>query len=333
MSTAEAATALNRISSSGIRHRHSESNHFITSSEEEMKNVGFIGLGIMGEPMVLNVLKAGFNLIAVGGHAKAAIKRLSENKNVTVVDAPKDVAAASDVVVTCLPDTPDVERVVLGKDGLLDGAKRGLIIIDHSTIAPVAAQEIAAKAKNKGVAFLDAPVSGGQKGAIEGTLSIMIGGDVKAVKKAMPVLQAVGKKIVHVGKSGAGQFTKCANQIICAVTWQAIGEGMTLGAKAGVDPAKMLEAISAGAARCWALEVRTPEVLKGNFKPGFMARLQHKDLNIALAAGKQVGVPLSVTAIVNEYYRVLLTAGRGDMDTSALVTLQEDLAGTKIRIT
>ncbi|NOZ24173.1 MAG: NAD(P)-dependent oxidoreductase [Planctomycetes bacterium] len=297
-----------------------------------MRNhVGFIGLGIMGEPMALNVLKARFNLIVVGGHAKAALKKLASRKEVTVVDTPAAVAAKSDVVVTCLPDTPDVEKVVLGKGGLLDGAKRGLVIIDHSTISPVAAQGIAGKAKKQEVAFLDAPVSGGQNGAIAGTLSIMIGGDAKAVKKAMPVLKAMGKKIVHVGKSGAGQFTKCANQIVCAITWQAIGEGMTLGAKAGVDPAKMLEAISAGAARCWALEVRTPEVLKGNFKPGFMAKLQHKDLNIALATGKEVGVPLPVTAVVNEYYRAILSAGRGDLDTSALVTLQEDMARTKIR--
>lgn len=296
-----------------------------------MKNVGFIGLGIMGEPMALNLLKAGFGLVVVGGRAKKAVKALSKRKGVTVVGTPEEVARGADVVVTCLPDTPDVEQVVLGKGGLLDGARRGQVIVDMSTISPVAAQTMAAAAKKKGVDFLDAPVSGGQKGAIEGTLSIMIGGEAKAVKKAMPVLQAMGKKIVHVGKSGAGQFTKCANQIICAVTWQAIGEGMTLGAKAGVNPAKMLEAISAGAARCWALEVRTPEVLKGNFKPGFMAKLQHKDLNIALATGKAVGVPLPVTSLVNEYYRTILSAGRGDMDTSALVTLQEDLAHAKIR--
>jgi len=296
-----------------------------------MKNVGFVGLGIMGEPMAMNLLKAKFNLIVVAGHGKAALKKLTGKKTVTVVDTPAEVAAKSEIVVTCLPDTPDVEDVVLGTDSLLDGARRGLVIVDHSTIAPVAAQGIAARAKKKGVAFLDAPVSGGQNGAIAGTLSIMIGGEAKAVKKAMPVLKAMGKKIVHVGKSGAGQFTKCANQIICAVTWQAIGEGMTLGAKAGVDPARMLEAISAGAARCWALEVRTPEVLKGNFKPGFMAKLQHKDLNIALATGKDVGVPLPVTSVVNEYYRAILSAGRGDLDTSALVTLQEDIARAKIR--
>jgi len=244
--------------------------------------------------MALNLLKGKFGLVIVGGHAKAAVKELQKKKGVTVVATPKDVAEAVSIIVTCLPDTPDVQEVVLGAGGLLEGAKRGQVIIDHSTIAPVAAHEIAAAAKKKGVAFLDAPVSGGQQGAIAGTLSIMIGGDAKAVKKGMPALKAMGKKIVHVGKSGAGQFTKCANQIICAVTWQAIGEGMTLGAKAGVDPAKMLEAISAGAARCWALEVRTPEVLKGNFKPGFMAKLQHKDLNIALATGKDVGVPLPV---------------------------------------
>jgi len=174
-------------------------------------------------------------------------------------------------------------------------------------------------------------VSGGQQGAIAGTLSIMAGGDAKAVKRAMPVLEAMGKKIVHVGASGAGQFTKCCNQIICAVTWQAIGEGMALGAKAGVDPAKMLEAVSAGAARCWALEVRTPRLLDGDFQPGFMAKLQHKDLVIATQAGKSLGVPLPVTSLVTEFYAALKTAGKGDLDTSALVTIEEQLAGVEIR--
>ncbi|MBM4048709.1 MAG: NAD(P)-dependent oxidoreductase, partial [Planctomycetes bacterium] len=171
----------------------------------------------------------------------------------------------------------------------------------------------------------------GQKGAIEGTLSIMVGGDAAVVERCKPVFMAMGKKLVHVGASGAGQFTKACNQIICAVTWQAIAEGMALGAKAGVDPAKMLEAVSAGAARCWALEVRMPLVLQGNFEPGFMAKLQYKDLGIALSAGRELGVPLPVTSLVHEFYKAIKAAGRGDKDTSALVTLTEDLAGVNIR--
>lgn len=295
-----------------------------------MKKIGFIGLGIMGLPMARNLMKAGFELTIVGGHAKEAVKEL-QAAGAAVVATPGDVAAAAELVVTCLPDTPDVREVVAGANGILDGARPGLVVVDHSTIAPMAAREIAAACAEKSVAFLDAPVSGGQQGAVAGTLSIMVGGDGEALRRAMPVLEAMGKKIVHVGASGAGQFTKACNQIICAITWQAIGEGMALGAKAGVDPAKMLEAVSAGAARCWALEVRTPRLLDGDFKPGFMAKLQHKDLVIATDAAKRLGVPLPFTALVTELYAALKTAGKGDWDTSALVTIEEALAGVEIR--
>ncbi len=295
-----------------------------------MNSIGFIGLGIMGLPMARNVAKAGFKLILVGGRAKAAVDEL-EAAGASVVRTPREVAAEAELVMTCLPDTPDVCDVVAGPNGLLDGAKRGLVIVDHSTIAPMAARNLAGECERRGVAFLDAPVSGGQQGAIAGTLSIMVGGDPEALRRAMPVLEAVGKKIVHVGESGAGQFTKACNQIICAITWQAIGEGMALGVKAGVDPAKMLEAVSAGAARCWALEVRTTRLLDGDFKPGFMAKLQHKDLAIATEAGKQLGVPLPVTSLVTEFYCALKAAGKGDWDTSSLVTLEEELAKVQIR--
>lgn len=295
-----------------------------------MKRVGFIGLGIMGLPMARNLAKAGFELTIVSGHARDAVAELRAG-GARVVSAPADVANGCELVVTCLPDTPDVREVVAGPGGILEGARQGLLVVDHSTIAPLAAREIAEACARRGVAFLDAPVSGGQQGAIAGTLAIMVGGDAQALAAAMPVLEAVGKKIVHVGASGAGQFTKACNQIICAITWQAIGEGMALGVKAGVDPAKMLEAVSAGAARCWALEVRTPRLLDGDFKPGFMAKLQHKDLVIATDAGKQLGVPLPVTSLVTEFYGALKAAGKGDWDTSSLVTLEEQLAGVEIR--
>jgi len=295
-----------------------------------MTEVGFIGLGIMGLPMARNLTKAGFRLTIVAGHAREAVKAL-QAAGAAVVASPREVAAGTELVVTCLPDTPDVRQVVTGADGLLAGAEPGLIVVDHSTIAPMAAREIAAACAQRGVAFLDAPVSGGQQGAIAGTLSIMVGGDGQALLRAMPVLEAMGKKIVHVGASGAGQFTKACNQIICAITWQAIGEGMALGVKAGVDPAKMLEAVSAGAARCWALEVRVPRLLDGDFKPGFMAKLQHKDLVIATDAAKQLGVPLPVTSLVTELYAALKAAGKADWDTSALVTIEEGLAGVAIR--
>ena len=295
-----------------------------------MTKVGFIGLGIMGLPMARNLMTAGFELTIVSGHAKKAVAELKK-KGATVVSTPKAVAAATELVVTCLPDTPDVQQVVVGPDGLLDGAKKGLVIVDHSTIAPMAARELGAACKREGVAFLDAPVSGGQGGAIAGTLSIMAGGTAAAFKKARPVLEAMGEKLVHVGASGAGQFTKVCNQVICAVTWQAIGEGMAVGVKAGVDPAKMLEAVSAGAARCWALEVRTPQLLDGNFEPGFIAKLQLKDLLIAMDAGKQLDVPLPAASLVTQFYTALAAAGKGDLDTSALVTVEEELAGVTIR--
>jgi 2-hydroxy-3-oxopropionate reductase len=295
-----------------------------------MREIGFIGLGIMGLPMARNLAKAGFGLVIVGGHARPAVEELRA-AGATLVGSPRELAAAVDLVMTCLPDTPDVQAVVGGQGGLLEGARKGLVILDHSTISPIAARELAETCRAKGVAFLDAPVSGGQQGAIAGTLSIMVGGDADALGRAMPALEAVGKKIVHVGESGAGQFTKACNQIICAITWQAIAEGMALGAKAGVDPAKMLEAVSAGAARCWALEVRTPRLLDGDFKPGFMAKLQYKDLVIATDAAKRLGVPLPVTSLVTEFYAALKTAGKGDLDTSALVTLEEQLAGVEIR--
>jgi len=301
-----------------------------TKGVAAVKDIGFIGLGNMGLPMARNLLRAGFRLTLVRGHAAAAAEELRQ-AGAAVADTPAAVAAATELVATCLPDTPDVREVATGADGLLAGARPGLVVVDHSTIAPMAARELAAACAAKGVSFLDAPVSGGQQGAVAGTLSIMVGGDAAALERARPVLDAVGKKIVHVGASGAGQFTKACNQIICAVTWQAIAEGMTLGVKAGVDPVKMLEAVSAGAARCWALETRTPKVLDGDFTPGFLARLQHKDLIIATDAAKALGVPLPVTALVTEFYAALMTLGKGELDTSALVQLQELLAGVAIR--
>ncbi|MFP4056964.1 MAG: NAD(P)-dependent oxidoreductase [Candidatus Brocadiia bacterium] len=295
-----------------------------------METIGFIGLGTMGRPMARNLAATGFRLAVVGGHAAQAVEEL-RGRGAKVVETPADVAAACELVVTCLPDTPDVRQVVAGDEGLLDGAQEGLVVVDHSTIAPMAARELAEACAQKGVAFLDAPVSGGQQGAEAGSLSIMVGGRAEALERARPALEAMGRTIVHVGESGAGQFTKCCNQIICAVTWQAIAEGMALGVKAGVDPAKMLEAVSAGAARCWALEVRTPRLLDGDLEPGFMARLQHKDLVIATQAAKALGVPLPVASLVTEFYAALQVAGKGELDTSALVTLEEELAGVEIR--
>jgi len=294
-----------------------------------MKNIGFVGLGLMGCSMAKNLISAGFKLHVVKGRAKKAVAEVSK-LGAKLHSTPKAVAAATDAVITCLPDTPDVQEVVIGNNGLLS-SKKGQLIIDMSTISPTAAQEMAAICAKKGVFFIDAPISGGTEGARDATLSIMIGGKAKGVKAAMPLFQAMGKKIVHVGGPGAGQFTKATNQIIAAGTWQAIGEGLVLAAKAGLDPAKVLEAVSAGAARCWALEVRAPSILDRHFKPGFMAKLQRKDLGIALDAGRALDVPLPGTALVHQFYNALVQEGGGDLDTSALVTMMEKLANVEIK--
>lgn len=296
-----------------------------------MKQIGFIGLGIMGKPMAMHLARAGFSLNIVGTRARKAVEELQQH-GARVFGSAKEVAAHSEAVITSLPDTPDVLETALGKDGIMEGARRGLLYVDMSTISPAAARRIAVEMEAKGVDALDAPVSGGQKGAIEATLSIMVGGSAEAFERARPLFEAMGKTIVHVGGSGAGQVAKAANQIICAIGWQAIAEGMTLAVKAGVDPQKVLDAIGKGAARSWALEVRVPEVLKGNFKPGFMARLQYKDLKIAMDTGRDLGVPLPCTGLVTEFYKVIVGQGRGEWDTSALVTLEEDLAGVKVRV-
>jgi 3-hydroxyisobutyrate dehydrogenase-like beta-hydroxyacid dehydrogenase len=295
-----------------------------------MKRIGFIGLGIMGRPMALNILRSGFEVLVVAGHARAAMEEAVSHGAQMFCNA-AELGARADAVLLCLPDTQVVEEVVTGEGGVLAGAKPGLIVADHSTISPTVTQELARTCGEKGVFFVDAPVSGGDTGAKAGTLSIMAGGEAEAVEKLRPVFESEGKAITHVGTSGAGQFAKCCNQIICAVTWQAIAEGMALGAKAGVDPARMLEAVSGGAAGCWALSNRMPRVLEGDFEPGFMAKLQLKDLEIARDAARALGVPLPAAGLVTSLYTALVAAGGGERDTSAVVTVEEGLAGAEIR--
>jgi 2-hydroxy-3-oxopropionate reductase len=293
------------------------------------KRVGFIGLGIMGKPMAKNVLSKGFPL-AVYNRSSAAVEELAK-LGARPCQSSREVAEQADVILTCLPDSPDVEQVILGPSGVLGGAKSGSIIADMSTIAPQTSIRIAAEAAKKGVRMLDAPVSGGDKGAIAGTLSIMVGGEPDVFADCLEIFQAMGKTIVHVGKIGAGGYTKLANQIMVALQLEAMAEGLVLGAKAGVNPALMIEAIGAGLARCGVLEVRAPSVLEGNFNPGFMIRLHLKDLRLALEAGHALGVPLPVTAVVREMYNALQVAGKGDRDHSAVILLLEDLAQVQVR--
>jgi 2-hydroxy-3-oxopropionate reductase len=293
------------------------------------KRVGFIGLGIMGRPMAKNVLAKGFPL-AVNNRSSAAVEELAK-LGARPCQSSREVAEYSDVILTCLPDSPDVEQVILGPNGVLEGAKSGSLIADMSTISPQVSIRVATEAAKKGVRMLDAPVSGGDKGAIAGTLSIMVGGEPDVFNECLEIFQAMGKTIVHVGKIGAGGYTKLANQIMVALQLEAMAEGLVLGAKAGVDPSLMVQAIGAGLARCGVLEVRAPSVLEGNFDPGFMIRLHLKDLRLALEAGHTLGVPLPVTAVVREMYNALQVAGKGDRDHSAVILLLEDLAQVQVR--
>jgi 2-hydroxy-3-oxopropionate reductase len=279
--------------------------------------------------MAKNVLAKGFPL-AVYNRSSAPVEELAK-LGAYPCQCSREVAERSEVILTCLPDSPDVEQVILGPQGVLEGARPGSIIADMSTISPQVSVRIGAEAAKMGVRMLDAPMSGGDKGAIAGTLSIMVGGEESAFEECLDIFRAMGKTIVHVGELGAGGYTKLANQIMVAVQLEAMAEGLVLGAKAGVDPALMVEAIGAGLARCGVLEVRAPSVLEGNFNPGFMIRLHLKDLRLALEAGHALGVPLPVTAGVREMYNALQVAGKGDRDHSGIILLLEDLAKVQVR--
>jgi 3-hydroxyisobutyrate dehydrogenase-like beta-hydroxyacid dehydrogenase len=289
--------------------------------------VGVIGLGIMGAPMARNLLKAG-HAVAVHGRTPARVAPLVE-AGATSAPSPAALAAAVEAVVTCLPDTPDVEQVFDGPDGVLAGAPPGLLAIDMSTIAPAAARGLAERCARAGVAFLDAPVSGGQVGAVAGTLSIMVGGAADAVERARPVFSALGKQVTHMGASGQGQMTKLVNQIVGATTLAAVVEGLTLAAHAGLDPDAVLQAVGGGAATSWQLTTLGPRLQRGDFAPGFMVRLQQKDLRLALRAAADVGVPLPTTALVHQLFAAVEAQGGGALGTQALVLALEALAGRR----
>ena len=294
------------------------------------KKIGFIGLGIMGKPMVRNLLKAGHGL-TVYNRSRPAMEEM-KRAGAALGSSPKDVAAASQVIITMLPNSPDVEAVVLGPNGILEGATSGTILIDMSTISPLVSQKIYQEAKKKGVKALDAPVSGGEKGAIEGILSIMVGGDQEVFEAVRPVLQAMGKTITYMGSAGAGGFTKLANQVIVAINLTAIGEALTLAAKAGLDPERLIQALGGGMAGSRCLEMKGPQIIKGNFQPGFKIDLHYKDLGLIMEAARSLQVPLPTTAIVQELFAALRAKGRGGLDHSAVITLIEDLAGVQARL-
>jgi 2-hydroxy-3-oxopropionate reductase len=289
------------------------------------ERVGFVGLGIMGKPMVRNLLKAGF-IPVIFNRSQAAVAELSA-EGATPAESAKAVVKKSDIVITMLPDSPDVESVFRADDGVLAGAREGLLLIDMSTISPVVTKELSEDANTKGSRMLDAPVSGGDKGAIAGTLSIMVGGDREDFERAMPVFEAMGKTIVHCGPIGSGQIVKACNQIVVALVIEAISEALVLGSKAGVDPNVILQVLSGGLAQTKVMDLRGPTMIKHEFEPGFKARLHRKDLNIILQTAREFGVALPVTSLVDQMFTGLIAGGKGDLDHSSLVTVIEELSG------
>jgi 2-hydroxy-3-oxopropionate reductase len=292
--------------------------------------VGYIGLGLMGKSIARNILKAGFPLV-VHNRSRGAVAELVAEGAVEAF-GPAEVAAQVDVVFTNLPDSPDVESVVLGPGGILEAAHPGLVFVDNSTVKPATARQIAEALSKKGTLALDAPVSGGDIGARNGTLTIMVGGEAAALEKVMPVFMAMGKSVTHVGGPGAGQVAKAANQIMVAAQMVAMGELLVFSQKAGVDPQKVVEAIKGGAAQCWTLDVKPPRLFAGNRAPGFKAYMQAKDLNIVMETAREYGVPLPGTATNAQLFNAMLQMGLGELDNSAVIGVLEKLAGVALEI-
>ena len=294
----------------------------------KLLRIGYIGLGLMGKPMALNILKAGYPLV-VFNRTRSKVTDLV-NAGAVEGSSPADVARHSDIVFTNLSDTPDVLEVALGNEGIVKGAHPGLIFIDNSTIRPEATKRIAIELGKKGVLCLDAPVSGGEVGAINGTLTIMVGGPFEALEIAMPVLKVIGRKITHVGDSGAGQVTKAANQIMVGAQMVAMGELLIFAQKAGVDTRKVVEAIQAGSAQCWALDQKPKRLFAGNREPGFKSGLQAKDLRIVMDTVKELGMQLPMSEIVTKMFNEMVDKGLQDQDNSAVIRIIEDLNSEKL---
>ena len=291
--------------------------------------IGFIGLGIMGRPMARNLLKAGYHL-AVWNRSRPGIDALA-GEGASPASSAEDVARRSDVVVTMVTDSADVEQVALGPEGIMDGGHAGLVHIDMSTISPAVTRRIASRLAEKGIEMLDAPVSGGETGAQAGTLSIMVGGKEETLQRCRPVLEALGRTIVHCGPSGAGQTVKLCNQIVVGLNNLAMCEALVFAAKAGVDTRRMLEAVGAGAASSWALLNLAPRILDRDFRPGFKVAHQQKDLRLALEAAEQQAVPLPGTSLVHQLFAAVEAEGLSSEGTQALVKALEKLAGAEVR--
>jgi len=289
-----------------------------------MEKIGFIGVGIMGKPMTLNLIKAGYPVLVYDIDQHALVDVVEQGA--VRADSSKDVAAKSEVVITMLPDSPEVEAVVLGKAGVIEGLRPGKLFIDMSTIAPETSKKIHKILADRGVEALDAPVSGGEVGAKAGTLSIMVGGSKSEFERALPIFQVLGKNIVHIGDAGAGQVTKACNQIIVGMTIQAVAEALTLAKKAGVDIEKVREALLGGFAQSRILDLHGKRIIEGNYQPGFKIKLHRKDMNIALQTGRALSVPLPGSEVVAAQMDAMLEQGQGELDHSALALFLQRVA-------
>jgi len=292
------------------------------------ESVGFIGLGIMGQGMAHNLLKAGFNL-TVWNRTISKMQPLID-AGARGAESPADVAARADIIITCVSDTPDVEAVILGEDGVIHGARDGALVIDCSTISPHTTIEIAKQLSEKNVTMLDAPISGGSEGAANGTLSIMVGGDADDFNRAQAIFTAMGKTITHVGGQGAGQTVKLVNQILVVINMLAVSEALLFAQAGGLDLEKTLEAVSGGAAGSWMLSNRGPQCIDRDWRPGFTIDLQQKDLRLVLEAADQMGVPAMGTSMVFQMYRTLQQQGLGAEGNHALIKALEKMTGLQI---
>ncbi|MEZ4708868.1 MAG: NAD(P)-dependent oxidoreductase [Caldilineaceae bacterium] len=292
------------------------------------EQIGFIGLGIMGQGMTRNLLKKGF-AVRVWNRTASRMEPLVA-EGAIACSSPADVAANSDIIITCVSDTPDVEAVILGEKGVLETVKSGALVIDCSTISPQVTVEIAQKLAAKGVHMLDAPISGGSEGAANGTLSIMVGGDAEQFARAMPAFEAMGRTITHVGASGAGQMVKLVNQVLVVGNCLAMCEALLLAQAGGLDLTKAFDAVKNGAAGSWMFTNRAPQIIARDWRPGFMIDLQQKDVRLVLEAADQLGVPLPGTALIFQFYRTLQSMGLGAEGNHGLVKALENLSGVQI---
>jgi 2-hydroxy-3-oxopropionate reductase len=291
--------------------------------------LGFIGLGIMGKPMVRNLLSGGYQV-----HVYNIIEKdiLEVQKDGAIPEkCSKDVAEKADITIIMVPDSPHVKDVILGETGVIRALKSGKVVIDMSTISAIVTKELSQIIKDRGAEMLDAPVSGGDKGAIGGTLSIMVGGDKAVFERCLPIFEILGQRVTHVGGNSMGQVVKSCNQVLAASTVLALGEALVLGTKAGADPEKIVEVLSAGYARCGALDIRGSHILKGDFEPGFKSKLQYKDLGLAMELSRNIDAPMPVTSIVHEFYKSCMAMGLGEEDHTNVIRLIEQMAGVEVR--